>query len=1060
MNKILLFQTNEHSQSHYMGYTKQKGMILCNPLKNFLFRSVFMAFMITGLLTTVHGQYQMESLDRGIIAVKTSDTSVFVAWRLLGNDPDTIGFNVYRDDTKINSSPIINSTNVVDKNATTGAKYHVVSVLGGVESESSDTISPWAQNSLTIPLNRPAGGTTPASESYSYSPNDASVGDLDGDGKYEIVLKWDPSNSKDNSQNGYTGNVILDAYELDGTQLWRIDLGINIRAGAHYTQFMVYDLDGDGKAEVTLKTAPGTKDATGNYLSTGPAASDDDGADYRNGSGYILTGPEYLTVFDGLTGHEIITTDYIPPRGSVSSWGDSYGNRVDRFLACVAYLDGERPSVVMCRGYYTGSGRGRTVMAAWDYRNDTLKNRWIFNADLIGEKPTYTGQGNHNISVADVDNDGKDEIVYGSMAVDDNGAPLWNSGLGHGDAMHLGDIDPDRPGLEVWGIHEQAQVGSALLNAKTGAIIWGTGPADVGRGVAADLDSSAYGMECWGGTDGLRSAKNQRVGNSPSSSNHLVWWDGDLSRELLDGNTIAKYGGGILLTASNCSSNNSTKSNPCLTADIFGDWREEAIWRTTDNTALMLFTTTDTTQYRLTTLMHDPVYREGIAWQNVAYNQPPHTGFFLGTGMFIPDSVRPPSAPMNIKAMALNDTVKLSWDENLELDMDGYNIYRSRNVDGPFDRLNSDLVLETGFTDTAVFNDTIYYYVITAVDSSGNESKYSELIMAIPTIRPDIPVGIYTRNDAGKVKLFWDTDITGQVTGYNVYRSESSGGALQLLNSTLIDGTSYLDSMLTDNKTYYYIIRSVDASMMESFDSPELAVTPGPVTNLQAEEGDYEGGSMDNNNLGFNGTAFYNFATNNSYVEFTDIGGHLGGYYMLVYRYALGNTNRTGALVVNGVSQSLTMISTSVWTTYVYDSVRIVLNGGFTNTIRFESTGSDFGNLDEITVKPTTPPSGFKDIYGNELSEISNIYPNPFTDRLTIEFTSAEPGNVSVQILNSLGNVVKTLVNSYQTAGEHKVIWNAIDESGNKVPEGMYLCRMTFNNDQIQVKKIILMKGN
>ncbi len=1059
MNTTLHEQFSNFCHTQKLDDQKQNFLKGVNQLRKFLTIITILFTFLMGLTSSAYGQYQMENIDRGIIAVKTSDTSVFVSWRLLGIDPDTVAFNVYRNDTKINLTPILNSTNFMDKNAVVDAKYHVVSVLGGIETESSDTVSPWAQNSLTIPLNRPDGGTTPANENYTYSPNDASVGDLDGDGQYEIVLKWDPSNSKDNSQSGYTGNVYLDAYELDGTQLWRIDLGKNIRAGAHYTQFMVYDLDGDGKAEVTCKTAPGTKDGSGNYLSIGPAASDDDSADYRNGSGYILSGPEYLTVFNGLTGHEIVTTNYNPPRGDLASWGDTYGNRVDRFLACIAYLDGQRPSVVMCRGYYTGSGRGRTVLAAWDYRNDTLKNRWTFNADVVGENPTYTGQGNHNISVGDVDGDGKDEIIYGSMAIDDDGSPLWNSHLGHGDAMHLSDIDPDRPGLEVWGIHEQAQVGSALLDAKTGAIIWGTGPADVGRGVAADLDSLHFGMECWGGTDGLRSAKNQKVGNAPSSSNHLIWWDGDLTRELLDGNAITKYGEGILLQASDCSSNNGTKSNPTLTADLFGDWREEAIWRTSDNTALKLFTTTDTTEYRIKTLMHDPVYREGIAWQNVAYNQPPHTGFFLGAGMFTPDSLRPPSAPNNVKATALNDTVKLKWDENLESDLDGYNVYRSKTENGTFEKINTALILQPSFIDTAVFNDTTYFYAITALDTSDNESRYSLLAKAIPTFRPNVPYEIYSRNDVGKIKLFWSPDTTDRITGYNIYRTEMPEGDLVEINTSPVTETEFLDSLLTDNAPLYYVIKSVDDNAIESFGTDTVICTPGPITHLQAEEGNYSGGSMDNNNLGFYGTAFYNFAST-SYVEFTDIGGNQGGDYRLLYRYALGNNPRTGNLIVNDVTRNITMRNTAAFTTYIYDSVRITLNAGFTNTIRFASTGSDFGNLDEIIVKPALEPTGLEENNGSALSDISNIYPNPFTDRLTIEYANAESGNVTIQVFNSLGKVVNTLVNGYHTAGSHHVNWNAIDDSGNKVPEGFYFCRMTFNNGEEHIRKIILMNGN
>jgi rhamnogalacturonan endolyase len=351
-----------------------------------------LVFILSATADVVLAQRQMEKLDRGVVAIKTG-TNVLISWRIFGNEYLNVSYNLYRGSTKLNSSPITGPSYYVDSDNIYDSTYTVTAIINGVEQPPSSPVPVWEQNYIDIPLQRPAGGTNP-SGSYTYSPNDASVGDLDGDGQYEIVLKWDPSNSKDNSQSGYTGNVYLDAYKLDGTFMWRIDLGINIRAGAHYTQFMVYDLDGDGKAELACKTAPGSKDASGDYLKLGPANGADHTADYRNSSGYILSGPEYFTIFDGETGYELATTDYIPPRGSVSAWGDSYGNRVDRFLACVAYLDGTRPSVVMCRGYYT-----RTVLAAWDWRDGQLTSRWIF--DSSNGYPTYAGQGNHNLNVAD-----------------------------------------------------------------------------------------------------------------------------------------------------------------------------------------------------------------------------------------------------------------------------------------------------------------------------------------------------------------------------------------------------------------------------------------------------------------------------------------------------------------------------------------------------------------------------------------------------------------------------------------------------------------------------------
>ncbi|MBN1414637.1 MAG: T9SS type A sorting domain-containing protein [Bacteroidales bacterium] len=1028
--------------------------------------SLIPIFLVIAFTGNVSGQYQIEDIDRGIVAVKTTDTSVFISWRLLATDPDTIAFNVYRGDIKINDTLVVNSTNYIDSNGTSLDTYHVIPVLGGVEQVSSDTVTPWNTNYRSVPLQIPAGGTVPGGTAYTYNANDCSTADLDGDGEYEIVLKWDPSNSKDNSQSGYTGNVILDAYELDGTHLWRIDLGINIRAGAHYTQFMVYDLDGDGKAEVACKTAPGTKDGSGNFIKSGPADSANHAADYRNTSGYILTGPEYFTIFSGENGYELATTLYIPPRGNVGSWGDSDGNRVDRFLACIAYLDGSRPSVVMCRGYYLSrSGSlGRTVLAAWDYRDNALTHRWTFNADKTGENSAYTGQGNHNLSVADVDNDGKDEIIYGSCAIDDDGTGLWTTGLGHGDAMHVSDIDPTRQGLEVWGIHENAAVGSALLDAKTGAIIWGTGPADVGRGVAADLIASVPGMECWGGTDGLRSAKNEKVGYAPGSSNYVIWWDSDLQRELLDHNfndvtrvgipTITKYNGANLLTATGTYSNNDSKGNPCLQADILGDWREEVILRTTNSSALWIYTTIIPTGYRLTTLMHDHVYRMGIAWQNVAYNQPPHLGFYLSPEMFLPDSLRPPIPPYNLTAKDLNDTVKLTWDNNIEPDLAGYNLYRSEVTEGNFIRLNDTLIFANAYVDSVVTNDVSYFYKVTAVDTLGNESRDSDVIKAVPTLRPAAPTELYARNDNKKVKLFWNANTTDDVVGYNIYRSKTSGSGYIKLNLNPVTESEFQNINLTNNTTYYFRVTSVDGNAVESFFSEEIAVTAGPVTYLQENEGIISGGSIDNNNLGFNGTGFYNFAATST-IDFIHIGGDAGGNYMLVYRYAMGNTSRTGSLVVNDVAQSLTMKTTAGWTTYVYDSVVIVLNPGFTNTIRFAATGGDFGNLDEITVKPTTV-SGIFDQPATPLTALSGIYPNPFTDRVNITYTIGEPCMVSVQILNMLGQPVRTLVNNHHDVGKYEISWDAVDVSGKEISRSIYFCRLTINNRHCDIKKMIM----
>ncbi|RSM88644.1 rhamnogalacturonan lyase [Kibdelosporangium aridum] len=562
----------------------------------------------------------VDMLDRGVISVHSHDGNR-VSWRLLVDDPADVKFNVYRDGAKL--ATVSGPTSYHDPGAPANARYTVRADVNGIESAGSESLTfnaEIAASTRDVPLQIPPGGTTPSGEAYTYSANDASVGDLDGDGQYEIVLKWDPSNAKDNSQSGYTGNVYIDAYKLNGTRMWRIDLGRNIRAGAHYTQFQVFDYDGDGRAEVAMKTADGTRSGTGQVIGNA-------NADHRNSGGYILAGPEFLTMFNGQTGAVMSTVNYDPPRGNVSSWGDNYGNRVDRFLAATAYLDGSRPSLIMSRGYYT-----RTVIAAWDFRNGTLTKRWVFDSNSAGSQ--YAGQGNHNLSVADADRDGRDEIIFGAMAIDDNGAPLWNTRHGHGDAMHVGDLIPSRTGLEVFKVSEnKASPAAWMADARTGQIVWQNASCncDNGRGVSADIYAGSPGAESWSSAvGGLMNTSGQNIGRKPSSTNFVVWWDGDAQRELLDGTRIDKYGTSgdtRLLTASGVHSNNGSKATPALSADILGDWREEVIWPTSDNRALRIYSTTDPTSISRPSLMQDRQYRIAVAWQNTAYNQPPHPSF-------------------------------------------------------------------------------------------------------------------------------------------------------------------------------------------------------------------------------------------------------------------------------------------------------------------------------------------------------------------------------------------------------------------------------------------------
>jgi rhamnogalacturonan endolyase len=705
---------------------------------------------------------QLEYLDRGLVAAPTSQ-GVFLSWRLLANEvtgySETgltgVNFNVYRDGKQI--ATVEDSTNFVDKDGNSDSRYYVRSVLNGEELDQSASISPWKQSYVDLKLQKPADGVTPAGENYTYSANDMSVGDVNGDGQYEYFVKWDPSNSKDVSQKGYTGNTYIDCYKFDGTLLYRIDLGVNIRSGAHYTQFLVYDFDGDGKSEIMFKTAPGTKvikfDKAGNITSekyiTMPQKDIDAGysnqddyrmsredyynhvvkmfmgwneheevvkgnwpstleeafgiekqysyplsredaeslTDYfmdvyapkRSGNnklrefeGFILEGPEYLTVFNGETGEELDTIDYTPGRHDDGlMWGDyamariEPGNRVDRFLANVAYLDGDKPYAVFARGYYT---RSNLVTYSWDGKelkeNWTVDSGWTPMTNPFNDGPhgrdgtdpeygTLTTQGAHSLSAADVDGDGKQEIIYGSATLDDDGSLLYSSmdtmpaesaapgttaRLGHGDALHVTDIDPNRPGMEIFMVHEGgawAPYGYSLRDAKTGEIIYGgyTGK-DTGRGMVGDVDPSHPGLETW--AVGLWTAAGERISTNAPGTNMNIKWAADMTTQIVNGTgngttTIDDWKKGRVLTATDTRTNNGTKGNPSLVADILGDWREELLVRTADSSAIRIYTSTEVTNHKLYTLMHDAQYRAEVARQSTTYNQPSYTSFYFGS---------------------------------------------------------------------------------------------------------------------------------------------------------------------------------------------------------------------------------------------------------------------------------------------------------------------------------------------------------------------------------------------------------------------------------------------
>jgi len=621
---------------------------------------------------------QMEKLGRGVVALPQKK-GIFISWRLLGYDDARTTFDVIRDGETIAEG--LRVSNYSDENGSTNSKYQIACKVDNKTIEVSGEITPWLKSYMTLALERPATGVLGGT----YSPSDCSVGDVDGDGEYEIFVKWDPSNAKDNSQSDKTDNVYIDCYKLNGTKLWRIDLGVNIRAGAHYTQFMVYDFDRDGLAEMICKTAPGSKDGIGNYVNQ--AATDEkikqaaNNKDWRTSAGRINGGQEYLTVFNGQTGAAIHTIAYFPNRNAKAelsesegtfNWDDrsgkkdrgDYGNRGERYLAAVAYLGGpdSNPSGIFSRGYYTYA-----YIWAVDFNGQQLKHRWLHRSDSKTQYsvvdanmnetgkitvPTATstdgsgsrtmyGNGNHNMSVADVDGDGRDEIIWGSAALDDNGKLLYATGFGHGDAIHLSKMDPDRSGMQVFEVHEEKGTYSwDLHDAATGEIIFrgGNSGKDNGRGMAADVIPESRGFEFWSADErSQRSVQTgEIVGSKNTSINYRMYWNGTCYDQILDGNTLDYWDGSSwtrLMTFynyGNSSTCNGTKKTPNLQADLFGDWREELIlWDSNNSSTLNIFTTNISTEHRVPTLMHDHTYRMGVAWQNTAYNQPPHLGFYL-----------------------------------------------------------------------------------------------------------------------------------------------------------------------------------------------------------------------------------------------------------------------------------------------------------------------------------------------------------------------------------------------------------------------------------------------
>lgn len=831
--------------------------------------------------------YVVENLDRGISAINTG-SGMMVSWRFLADDSDNSIFKLYRNNALIYTSNAGNATCYLDKDGKSTDTYKVETVESATVVSSDTCAMQSGSNYLEVKLDVPKAQTS----GITYSPNDCTVGDVDGDGQYELFVKWDPSNSKDNSQKGKTDKVFIDCYKIDGTKLWRIDLGVNIRAGAHYTQMLVADYDMDGLAEMVCKTADGTVDGVGNVIG-------DSSKDYRNSNGYILSGPEYYTLFEGSTGKALDTVDYNPGRGTVSKWGDSYGNRVDRFLGAVAYLDGVKPSAVTVRGYYT-----RMTACAYDVVNKKLVQKWYFDTGNDKTKPGY-GDGNHNCMPADVDNDGKQEIVLGATCLDDDGSVLWCLNTGHGDAMHLGDLLPDRNGLELWICHEDKPYGVSLVDASNGKTIFHKdGDADTGRCCAANVWAGNDRAEFWGlGNDVFDGSGNTLSCRRPAV-NFLSYWDGDLEREILDGYTdkpatISKMKNDgtltTILSTDGAYTCNTTKGTPCLSADIFGDWREELIVRASDSKSLRIYCTPYETDYRITTLMHDPQYRNQVAGQNISYNQPPHTSFYLASNYKLPerpnvsvldDGIVIPPSPVFTPAVLTEGAVYMIQNENSGLYME----VKDANAE------NAANVQQWGAESSAAHNT---WRVLSA--GNGYYYLYSQLGDKV-TYLLDIDMG---KSDNGtNIQIYTDTKADAQQfkfvrnddgTYYILTRSSGDKSCVAVSSASTSSGANIIQwEYKAGDKSQKWILTQVeDTGCIMDTNSIYMFKNLNSGLYMEAEGGK----ASDNTNVqqwGADGISAHNSWTLKSFG---------GGYYYVISQLADGKTyylNISGGTKENG----------------------------------------------------------------------------------------------------------------------------------------------------------------
>lgn len=1003
------------------------------------------------------GSITLEHLDRGICAVNTG-SGMLVSWRFNADDPDNAVFKLYRDNNLIYTSDGTKATSYLDKSGNSTSQYKVETLSGStvLSTDICNMIS--SQSYFDLPLDVPKGGSD-----YGYRANDCSVGDVDGDGQYEIFVKWDPTNSQDNSKSGYTGNVYVDCYTLQGKKLWRVDLGKNIRAGAHYTQYLVADFDLDGKAEMTCKTADGTVDGKGKVIG-------DASKDYRNSGGYILSGPEYYTLFDGATGAALDTVNYEYPRGEVSksTWGDNYGNRCDRFLGTVACLDGVHPSAVSFRGYYT-----RMTAVAYDVVNKKLVKRWGYDSGWSWTANSGYGNGNHNCMPGDVDGDGKDEIFVGAVCLDDNGKVLWSNNMGHGDAMHLSDFLPDRPGLEAWVCHEHVPYGQSLLDAKTGEKIFHMDASkDTGRCAAGNVYAGNPGAEFWGAASGdVFDGNGKTLGIQRPSMNFLIYWDGDLERELLDGTTISKVNASkkidYLLWAENCESCNSTKSTPNLSADIFGDWREELILHTTDSKYLRIYCTPYTTEYRITTLMHDPQYRMQTATEQNCYNQPPHTSFYLGSDKPLPE--RPNVTVLGgtefsipdgklIKSLDVYDkTNRYSWSVQSGLVV-GNEVFGDRSCKftsvpeklsgAEWVRTSCDSKKYNG--DEAVFTAaediSVYVGVDTRAETSctwlagwtktdmtltddGNPNVTYALYKKDVKKDSQVTLGAVNMNQAVNYVVIateQEPSVTPPVTPDTPETSDFAYGDINNDGRVNIFDMTFMRSELTDNKLDRSAKKRADVDAngkVEISDAVQLqkyimtgksftAVTEKRMF-VYAVDQTYSEGIEENTNAGYRDTAYVNLENKTGSNITWNINAPIDGNYLCTFGIANGSSdNRKMKIEVNGQKDFWVQdfLSTGAWTNWEERGIVLPLKKG-SNTILMTSFTEQGGpNLDYMHIEWTDEP-------------IAQIYEEEIV-------TPPEPSDVSRTIYIAGDSTVQTYKASYAPQQG----WGAF--LGENMPEG------------------------